>query len=536
MNTAATSLTCEKTIKLDDWISLENFSYILSFPSHLHLCPNVVERLNKTRRFIDHCLQEKISVYGLTTGFADLRSKEISPEKAACLSKNLIHSHDAGIGSPLPMDVTLGAMYLRVHSLSKGHSGFSLESLTPLVRMIEERIIPEIPKTGSLGASGDLAYFARLGRAMMGEEVLVHYKGEKMSAKQALTMARISPFQPKAKEGLALTNGTSFMASMMAIGYSRLKNWLENLFSLQGLFLCATHASKGAFCEMIQDVRHQEGQSCVASLLRPFFENNATSEIQNDYSIRCLPQILGPKLALIWEQEAKLENELNAITDNPLLFCGKEISKDVQEKDLLFFEKEHWAVISGGNFHGENLATTGDLLRMVNAKIALTLERQLTYLMNPARNKHRFPIYLIPKETLAGIHSGHMITQYTANALTHKIATLALPTTHMNITSANEAEDIVSYGATSAEKFLEQMDLLEELLSIYLVVTAQGYSIGRESLTIKNAKAEALFETIQEHLELPLKEDAPFEKRYEIASLLLKSGLLQTKIHNPLRK
>ncbi len=521
--TTATSNVVQ--LSTDYWITLDEFSSLL-VNAEIDLGEQAIERMNETRRFIDYLLSAQIRVYGLTTGFADLRNTAVDAEYAALLSKNMILSHDAGIGKPLAQNITLGAMILRAHSLSKGYSGFSVDSLETLIQMINARIVPEIPCTGSLGASGDLAFLARLGRAMMGEEVPVLHRGMKTSAKEAFRLAKIEPMTPKAKEGLALTNGTSFMASMMAIGYQKEMQCLENAISLLGLFLNATAAAEPAFFDMMQSVRRQKGQARIAEVLRPFLREERSREIQNDYSIRCLPQILGPKVEMILEQRQKIENELNAITDNPLIFRNDEISPDVDRSHIIPFNGTDWVVASGGNFHGETTSTIADAIAIANAKIALTLERQLTYMLNPARNGKKFPIYLIANPKLAGFQSGFMITQYTANALTHKICLLANPASTTNLTSANESEDVVSYGATAAQKLLEQIELFEQLLAIHLLTTAQAYSLIRKTKENKNPFCEEIFAKIESKIPFPQIEDESFDHKYKVALSLLQSGSL----------
>ncbi len=519
-------LITEKRFATDYWISLSEFTSFFKNGTLFSLDDYAKERLEGTTRFIDYLLEKKIRVYGLTTGFADLRNAAVDADKAAILSRNIILSHDAGIGTPMSKEITYGAMILRAHSLSKGHSGFSVESMTTLIDMINANIIPEIPCTGSLGASGDLAFLARLGRAMMGEAVPVQYRGRIVTATEALRVEGIRPMQPKAKEGLALTNGTSFMASMMGIAYAEMLKFLDNLFAVQGLFLNAVSAIDAAFYESIQTVRYQTGQLRVAELLRPFLVEADPQGVQNDYSIRCLPQILGPKLEMILEQGPKVERELNAVTDNPLIFRGKELSKDVDRSRVISFEEMDWTVVSGGNFHGEISGSSADTIAIANAKIALTLERQLTYLLNPFRNEKRLPIYLVADPKKAGLLSGHMICQYTGNALTHKISLLAHPASITNITSANESEDIVSYGATAAQKLLEQMKYLNELLAIHLVTTAQAYSLVRNERSKKNALCEEIFEKIQARTYFPQTEDESFDFKYKSALMLLEEGIL----------
>jgi histidine ammonia-lyase len=520
------------------WMNLSDFHTCLNKPTQFFVNQEAIDRLDETRSFIDYLLQKEYSVYGLTTGFGDLRNTSISADEAGLLSLNLIRSHDAGIGKPLSKEITLGAMILRAHSLSKGHSGFSKESLTVLLQMINARIIPEVPSTGSLGASGDLAFLARIGRAMAGEDVPVDYQGQKMSASDALRLESISCFEPKAKEGLALTNGTSFMASMLAIAYLEELQCLENLIALTGVFLNSVQAIDAAFYESIHNVRYQKGQILVARLLRPFFENSTLIdryEVQNDYCIRCLPQIYGPKFELILEQRKRIEQELNAITDNPLIFKNSEITSDVLANRIIPFDNNKWAVLSGGNFHGENLTSYADTIAIANAKIALTIERQLTYLLNPFRNKQKLPIYLIPDENKIGLKSGLMITQYTANGLTHKICLLAQPSSTMNLTSANESEDIVSYGATACQKLLKQIVYFKELLAIYLVTCAQAYSLAKKDSSIQNPLVEQIFSEIQEKMLFPITEDTSFDQKYRIAFDLLESGVFSKIIGAPLQ-
>jgi histidine ammonia-lyase len=286
----------------DHDLELKDFYEIVYQNRNVVLSENSANRLKETREFVNYLLDENIKVYGLTTGFADLRNFTVSPKDAAQLSVNIIKSHDAGIGSPLGKDVVLGAMLCRANSLSKGNSAFDPDNLKTLIAMINAKIIPIIPEMGSLGASGDLAFLARLGRAMMGDNVPVCFEGKIVPAKEALEAKNIKIFSPLAKEGLALTNGTSFMASMLAIAYLQEIHQFENMLALQGLFLNASKCVDGAFNECIQDSRGQLGQIEVARLLReflnasPFVDRGGT---QNDYCMRCLPQILGPKIELI---------------------------------------------------------------------------------------------------------------------------------------------------------------------------------------------------------------------------------------------
>lgn len=524
--------------------NLHDFQDVVFNNIKVNVCPESMERLQETRQFIAYLLEHKIKSYGITTGFADLRNQSIESCQAAQLSQNIITSHDAGIGETLSHDVVLGAMVVRASSLSKGHSGITCDTLKTLVEMINRKIVPLVPKTGSLGASGDLAFLARLGRAMCGEDVPVWYEGTIQNAKEALKSANIPVFVPSAKEGLAITNGTSFMISMLAIAYLEEIHVLENILAMQGLFFNAIGAVDAAFNENIQDIRHQVGQKLVRKILYQHFENSPFMDftgVQDDYCVRCVPQIFGSKIELILEQYSKIERELDAVTDNPLIFKNEEITKDVNEKRIIKINGQNWVILSGGNFHGECITTIVDAICTANVKIILTMERQITYMLNPFRNKNKLPCHLIVDDKKMGLLSGYMITQYTANALAQRIAQLGMPTSIFNITSANESEDVVSYGATAAEKLLEQLQYMKELNVIYLTVVMQAYGIARSKFTGPISDSfivEKIFKAVQDHtgLKYPTTTDENFIDRYQLASSFLKKETLSSLIGYPLKK
>lgn len=523
-------------------LTLDQFHKLMKQPHLMGLGEDCVDRLQEVRKFIDHLLQENVPVYGITTGFADLRNKVVSPENAALLSWNIIKSHDAGIGDVLDHDVVLGAMIVRANALAKGYSGFQVASLKTLIGMINTRIIPEIPCCGSLGASGDLALLARLGRAMAGDDVPVFYQGLRMSASEALSRAGIKPFLPQAKEGLALTNGTSFMASMAALALLKEVHLLETMLALQPLFLESVHAVDAAFAAPIHHVRGQWGQNWVASLLHKQIKSSAlidTKGIQNDYCIRCIPQILGPKIELLLTSAGWIEAELDAVTDNPLIFKGDELGSDIAAARQILFQEEMWTVVSGGNFHGEYLTTAADSITMLNAKIALLLERQMTYLLNPFRNQGVLPIYLINHTEAAGLLSGYMITQYTGNDIAQRIAALGTPSSLHNLTSANESEDVVSYGSTACQRLLSQLKFFEDLLTIYLTLIMQAYSIRRSAfLPSLSSYSELLYQALEKKIGIPhpYKEDSDFIERYAKCKGAIEAKIARAHLEYPLEK
>ena len=290
-----------------------------------------------------------------------------------------------------------------------------------------------------------------------------------------------------------------------------------------GLFLNAVKATPAAFSDCLQQVRGHPGQIHIANEFHKRLQGSPfqnPKKIQDDYCIRCLPQLLGPKWDLIKSFRSTIERELDAATDNPLIFRGKEITPDVPMANRYNFEGEEWAVLSGGNFHGEVISTICDAIVAAQAKAALILERQITYMLNPLRNKGVLPIYLIPTQANEGLHSGYIITQYTANALTHKICLLAAPVQPFNLTSGNESEDIVSYGATAVERLRDQNQLLKQLLAIYATVVMQAYALQREYIPkklLRGAWCEKFYEAELKKtgLSYPFTSDMPFQSRYE---------------------
>lgn len=517
-------------------LSLNEFLGVVFGDRKISIGADSIQKLSECRAFIEYLLDSKVRVYGITTGVGDLRKISIDARSASDLSINLIRSHDAGIGTPFSNDITLGAMVLCANSLSKGYSGFSPESLNTLISMINAKIIPEIPSSGSLGASGDLAFLARLGRAMMGDDVPVWHQGERISAGKALELAKIARFSPKAKEGLALINGTAFMTSMLALNFHKELALLDNLIALQALFLNAIGAIESAFYPQVHKARNQEGQKYIASLLFRFFQADERAyehEFQNDYCIRCIPQIFGPRIEAILEQQKKLEAELNAITDNPLIFRQCDNIETSHPSFIQEFNGEKWGIFSGGNFHGENLTVSSDTIALSNAKVAITLERQMAYLLNPNRNANKLPCYLVADPSELGIKSGFMIPHYTANALVHKINLLAQPSSLMNATSANESEDVVSYGATACQKLTKQLEYFSELLVLYGITVAQAYSITRKNLSSKHEVIEELFSVFNSHLDFPTSCEDGFGEKYEIIKKIINSRKLSDVINSP---
>ena len=411
-------------------------------------------------------------VYGVTTGFGAFKDKIISPDQVETLQRNIIISHAVGTGNLFDVPTTRAIMLIRANTLAHGHSGIRPATLQFLLDMLNRGVHPCIPEKGSLGASGDLAPLAHMALVMIGEgEARLGYQEEIIPAKEALTRVGLEPVTLAAKEGLALTNGTSVMCSQGAISVHRAE-MLSRTADVAGcLSLEALHGTVLAFDERIHAVRPHPRQIECASHLRAllsgsqFTRRHDPTNVQDAYTLRCIPQVHGAIRDAIAYARWVIEIELNAVTDNPLIFFD-EISGKVD-------------IISGGNFHGEPIALAMDYLAIALTELGNISERRVMRLTDGASNAHVLPAFLAID---GGLNSGFMITQYTAAALATENKVLAHPASVDNIPTSANVEDHVSMGNTSCLKARQILDNIEHILAIELLAAAQGIDFRREVL------------------------------------------------------
>ncbi len=406
-------------------------------------------------------------VYGVTTGFGAFKDKIISINQVEQLQRNILLSHAVGTGEPFDQATTRAIMLIRANTLAAGHSGIRSQTLQTLLNLLNNRIHPVIPKKGSLGASGDLAPLAHMALPLIGEGE-VEYKGQLLPAAQALAMAGIEPVTLAAKEGLALTNGTSVMAAQGALGVC----WAELLShtaDLAGsLSLEALHGTLRAFDPRIHALRpHPRQIECANYLLRLLDGSQYTrphdpTNVQDAYTLRCIPQVHGAVREAIAYARWVIEIELNSVTDNPLIF---------------FDEAGNVDVLSGGNFHGEPIAIAMDYLAIALTELGNISERRIMRLTDDVSNSHVLPAFLVKE---GGLNSGFMITQYTAAALTTENKILAHPASVDTIPTSKNVEDHVSMGNTACIKLWQILANVEHILAIELASAAQGIDFRRE--------------------------------------------------------
>ena len=386
------------------------------------------ERMLASRAVIDHLLASGETVYGVTTGFGDLAEVRINPDQTAALQRNLLRSHAAGVGDPLPVEVVRSMLLLRANALAVGLSGVHPELVDLLCAMLAAGIHPVVPSRGSVGASGDLAPLAHLALVLIGEGE-AKLNGRRMSGADALRACNLSPIRLEAREGLALLNGTQLMASIGALALTDARRLaltadVVGAMSLEGLLGTAT-----AFDEALIAARPHPGQIASATRLRRLLEGSQIGashrashhRVQDAYSLRCMPQVHGAVMDALDPLDRALAVELNAATDNPLVFPATDDAPEGR-------------VVSGGNFHGEPLALGLDHARLAMTALATISERRTARLMDPRLSGLHAFLAADP-----GLESGLMITQYTAAALVNELKTLAHPATADNIPTSADA-------------------------------------------------------------------------------------------------
>ncbi|REJ78650.1 MAG: histidine ammonia-lyase [Acidobacteria bacterium] len=431
------------------------------------LSEEALEKVTRSATAVERLLERGEVAYGITTGFGAFKDKIISRDQVEVLQENIVKSHAVGVGEPLDEVQTRAVMLIRANTLARGFSGIRLETLQLLLDLLNSGIHPVIPSQGSLGASGDLAPLAHMALPLIGEgEVFVG--NERVPSKKALERSRLEPVKLAAKEGLALTNGTSVMTALGLLQTARAK-WLADAADVAGcLSLEALNGTTAAFDERIHELRpHPRQVECAANLRRilegsEFTRGHDPANIQDAYTLRCIPQVHGACRDAIAYAEWVVNIELNAVTDNPLIFADE----DTDEIE----------VISGGNFHGEPLAIAMDYLAIALSELGNISERRIMRLTDEDSNAHILPAFLTEN---GGLNSGFMIVQYTAAALATENKVLSHPASVDTIPSSANVEDHVSMGVTSALKLCRISTNLERILSLEMLSAAQAIDLRR---------------------------------------------------------
>ena len=444
-----------------DHLTLEEVEAVAARNARVALNPQAVDRIQNSRAVIEKILKSQHTVYGVNTGFGKLSEVKIAPEHVNELQLNLIRSHSAGVGDPYSIPVTRAIMLLRANVLAKGNSGVRREVIDLLIEMLNRQVHPVIPSKGSVGASGDLAPLAHLALVLVGEgSALVG--SDPTPRADALERSGLRPVTLEAKEGLALINGTQAMTGMASLALKH--SWrLCRIADITGaMSLDVLRGTDSAFDERIVNVRPYPGAKQVAHNLRSLLRGSTIREshrdsphkVQDQYSLRCMPQVHGAVRDALQVGRDWISIELNAATDNPLVFADDEV------------------LLSGGNFHGSPISLCSDFLSIAVAQLASISERRVALLMDPAQSE--LPPFL---SLQSGLHSGFMMAQVTAAALVSENKILAHPASVDTIPTSANKEDHVSMGVTAALKFQQIVKNTASVLAIELMCAAQAVDL-----------------------------------------------------------
>ncbi len=414
-------------------------------------------KLRRSRKIIEHALNDGNVYYGINTGFGILANKRIGGEDLKQLQRNLILSHSVGVGNLVPKAISALMLQIKIHSLGLGYSGISEETFDRLLLFDEKNLVPAIPEKGSVGASGDLAPLAHMSLPLLGLGSFWSEDGKQtIPAAKALEHEGLEPIDLRPKDGLSLINGTQLMAAYAAFVLEQSLHLLKAADLISAMSLEALQGSLTPFDERIQRLRPHQGQIESARNIRSLLVESEILEshrhcgkVQDPYCLRCVPQVHGASRDSLRHASSVLETELNSITDNPLVFSDGDI-------------------LSGGNFHGQPLAQVIDFAKIALAEIANISERR-TYLLLEG---HDGLPNLLMEET--GINSGFMIPQYTAAALVSENKVLCHPSSVDSIPTSQGQEDHVSMGSIGALHLLRVYENVEQVLGVELFTAAQA--------------------------------------------------------------
>lgn len=466
------------------------------------------QRIARASELVDTIVARGDAAYGINTGFGLLAQTRIPDDQLELLQRNLLLSHAAGIGDALPDGVVRLILALKVNSLAQGLSGTSEQLVDALLALLNHQVYPVIPAQGSVGASGDLAPLAHLSIVLLGVG-RVRVDGEILPASEGLARAGLKPFRLRAKEGLALINGTQVSTALALAGLFGAEDLFAGAVIAGAMSVDALKGSDAPFDARIHIARRQPGQIDVASDYRQLIRGSEIrashvdcARVQDPYSFRCQPQVMGACLDLIRTVAATLQREANAVTDNPLLFT------------------EGGDVLSGGNFHAEPVAFAADTLALAIAEIGSLSERRVAVLVDPKMSG--LPAFLVQN---SGVNSGFMIAQVTAAALVSENKTIATPCSVDSIPTSANQEDHVSMATHAARRLARMLDNAAAVVGIELLAAAQGIDFHRP------ARSSPPLECVHAGIraEVPFyAEDRYFAPDIEAASAWVRGGRFQS--------
>ena len=487
-------------------LTLQDLRRVNNEQTFITLDTSAKDKIKKANETILNIVDEDRTVYGVNTGFGLLANTKIAKEDLEDLQRRIVLSHSAGMGEYISNETVRLMITLKINSLSLGYSGIRLEVIEALISLVNNEVYPCVPKKGSVGASGDLAPLAHMSAILLGYGY-VNYKGEILKARDGLKKAGMEPIVLGAKEGLALLNGTQLSTTFS----------LEGLFLAEDLFASAIVAgsmcveavlgSRAPFDDRVHTIRGHKGQIDTAKMYRDLLEDESEisqshkdcTRVQDPYSIRCQPQVMGACLTQIRNSAETLLIESNGVTDNPLIF--------VDEQD----------VISGGNFHAEPIAFASDNLALAISEIGALSERRMALLVD--KHLSQLPAFLVNN---GGINSGFMIAQVTSAALASENKALAHPSSVDSLPTSANQEDHVSMATYAGRRLKDMAENTAGILGIELLATAQGMDFRAPNKS--TSKIEETKKILREKVSF-YEEDRYFTDDIEEAISIVQSGI-----------
>lgn len=464
---------------------------------------DVREKIDQSASYVSKIVGRGEVVYGINTGFGPLCTTRIDAGQTQLLQENILKSHAVGVGEPISDDLAKLMLILKIHALSKGFSGVQYSTIERMIWHVENDIIPIVPKQGSVGASGDLAPLSHLFLPLIGLGK-VRVKGNVVHTAAILEKYGMAPIQLGAKEGLALINGTQFMAAHGVMGVIELYRMLQNADIIASLMIEGLNGSIKPFFSELHELRPHKGNRYVAASIFHMLHGSAIleshkhcSRVQDPYSLRCIPQVHGASRSAWFHLKDTIEIEINAVTDNPVIINDE-------------------LTISGGSFHGQSIALPLDYATLAASEIGNISDRRVYLSLEGQTNA-------VPKLLMksTGLNSGFMILQYSTAALASENKGLCFPASADSIPTSLGQEDHVSMGSVSGRKLLQVIDNVDKILSIELLCAAQAKDY-HQPLT-STAALEAIHESIRQSIP-HIESDQPMEELLTEALKLVKSG------------
>lgn len=460
-------------------LTLTDLKKLLDETSTIELDPNCLDAIHASEKVVEKIIADNKTVYGINTGFGSLANTRIDTANLETLQRSIVLSHAAGTGELLADRVVRLMLALKINSLARGFSGVRLATIEALIRLFNHKIYPCIPSQGSVGASGDLAPLAHLSMVLLGVGEVRHQE-KIVAANEGLKIAGLTPLTLAPKEGLALLNGTQTSTALALVGLFAAENNFTSAIIAGALSVDAALGSYKPFDDRIQQVRGHATQIAVAKMFRELLQGSTIHQshencgrVQDPYSLRCQPQVMGACLSHILFAQQTLLVEANAVSDNPLVFADKN------------------EIISGGNFHAEPVAMAADTLALSIAEIGALSERRIALLIDP--NFSSLPPFLVNN---AGVNSGFMIAQVTAAALASENKALAHPSSIDSLPTSANQEDHVSMATYAARRLLSMTENTAGIIAIEILAACQGIDFRRPFKT--SAILEKIFSRVRE--------------------------------------